>query len=405
MKQEFCFFEDHYLESFHPLTLTRPLHDLRVGILTLGQKWENSLKLESGTVHSILRGHLKGVFKEPEFENETHPVIRINPRFIPTPDLAERVMKLSPGQGLLFEDQLIACKISQELHKKWILTGIEPGEIDQIQIKNSEFTLLKNSWELFRHNGRQIEADIKLMKPDPVTEPARFPHALLVRPENIYIEEGAMIEPGALLYAENGPIYIGKGAQIMANSVVRGPSAVCEHSVVKMGAKIYEETTIGPVCKVGGEIANVIFHSYSNKSHDGYTGNSVFGQWCNLGADTNTSNLKNNYGTVKVYDWKRKKMYDSGQQFAGTVMGDHSKTGINSMLNTGTVCGVCCNLFSDAYPPKFIPSFSWVSGSDTVPYHFEKAMEAMERMMGRRNVPLTPSYKRMMKAIYRSTNF
>jgi UDP-N-acetylglucosamine diphosphorylase/glucosamine-1-phosphate N-acetyltransferase len=191
----------------------------------------------------------------------------------------------------------------------------------------------------------------------------------------------------------------------MAQSVVRGPSAICEDSVVKMGAKIYEDTTIGPVCKVGGEVSNVIFHSYSNKGHDGYAGNSVFGQWCNLGADTNTSNLKNNYGTVKVFDWKSKKEFDTGQQFIGTIMGDHSKTGINSMLNTGTMCGVCCNLFSDKYPPKFVPSFSWVSGQDIVPYHFEKAIEAMEKMMQRRNVQLTRPYYQMMAALFQSSNF
>jgi UDP-N-acetylglucosamine diphosphorylase/glucosamine-1-phosphate N-acetyltransferase len=208
-----------------------------------------------------------------------------------------------------------------------------------------------------------------------------------------------------MIFAEKGPVYIGEGAQIMANSVVRGPAAICEKSVIKMGAKIYEDTTIGPVCKVGGEVANVIFHSYSNKAHDGYAGNSVFGQWCNLGADTNTSNLKNNYSTVKVIDWRTKKEIDTGQQFIGTIMGDHSKTGINAMLNTGTLCGVCCNLFSDDYPPKFVPSFSWVSGNDIVPYHFEKAVEAMERMMQRRDVPLTPSYHRMMKAIFQATSF
>lgn len=172
-----------------------------------------------------------------------------------------------------------------------------------------------------------------------------------------------------------------------------------------MGAKIYEDTTIGPVCKVGGEISNVIFHSYSNKAHDGYAGNSVFGQWVNIGADTNTSNLKNNYSTVKVTEWRSGKMVDTGQQFIGTIMGDHSKTGINSMLNTGTLCGVCCNLFSDGYPPKYIPSFSWVSGHDIVPYHFEKAIEAMGKMMERRSVELTPAYKKMMKALFDSTSF
>lgn len=356
-------------------------------------------------IQGILREHMRGVFKQIQGEGLNQPVLWINPRFLPTKELVVRVKKLSSGEGISRKNQLVAALLPPEIHSGWVQSGIDLNAISLDEEEASRGTVIQNSWELFQLNGGEIKNDLALLNLKHTQNGDSFPHAYLINMEKIFIEEGAVIEPGAMLFAEKGPIYIGKNAHIMANSVVRGPSAICKKSVVKMGSKIYEDTTIGPVCKVGGEISNVIFHSYSNKSHDGYTGNSVFGQWCNLGADTNTSNLKNNYSTVKVFDWKSKKEYDTGQQFIGTIMGDHSKTGINSMLNTGTICGVCCNLFSDSYPPKFVPSFSWVSGNDTVPYHFDKAIEAMERMMQRRSVPLTDEYHTMMKAIFQSTSF
>lgn len=404
MNIQYCLFEDEYLENFHPLTLTRPLYDLRVGIFTLAEKWQHALR-QPENLTGPLREHLKGVFSEPAVTSDTKAIVWLNPRFIPDPELTKMVMSLETGRSITCNGSLVAAAITPKQHKSWIKGGPKVSDLKNEEISADGVTILENSWELFQMNGEQIRADIVLSGKIPYGQEDIFPHTIFTNPDRIYIEEGATIEPGAMLLAEKGPIYIGKNAHIMANSIVRGPSAICEKSVIKMGAKIYEETTIGPVCKVGGEIANTIFHSYSNKAHDGYCGNSVFGQWCNLGADTNTSNLKNNYSTVKVSDWKTGRESDTGQQFIGTIMGDHSKTGINSMLNTGTLCGVCCNLFSDGYPPKFVPSFSWVSGHNIVPYHFEKAIEAMGRMMERRSVELTPAYKRMMQAIFDSTSF
>ena len=402
-----CYFEDDLLENFHPLTLTRPVYDLRVGIYTLGEKWVNALQ----SPHKIcgpIREHLRGVFDEYKFDESTEEILWINPRFIPNKNLVEQLQKLVPESGLLSgSGSLIAAKVTQQIHNRWMENGITSDEISTSKIEADSITEVKNIWELFQLNGNQINQDISWLDRSLFIDKieASFPHATFINADQIYIEEGANIEAGAILIAEKGPIFIGKNAHIMAGAIIRGSSAICNNSVVKMGAKIYEDTTIGPVCKVGGEISNVIFHSYSNKAHDGYAGNSVFGQWCNIGADTNTSNLKNNYSTVKVRDWHTNKMMDTGQQFIGTIMGDHSKTGINSMLNTGTLCGVCCNLFSDDYPPKHVPSFSWISGNNIVPYHFEKAIEAMEKMMQRRSVELTPAYKNMMKAIFRSTSF
>lgn len=400
-----CFFEDHFLENFHPLTLTRPIYDLRVGILTLGEKWMHALEIPQIDPSGTLRNHLKGVFNAFNLSNPTDSVLWINPRFIPNEALANRVKNLNQNEAIITDSQLVASLLSSDIHQKWEQLGYDLNDVEQKVLDPDNLTVLKNSWELFQINGEQIISDVTLVERSFKRSQKNYDHAIFINPESIYIEEGAVIEPGAMLLAIDGPIYIGKEAHIMANSGIRGPSAVCEKSVVKMGAKIYEDTTVGPVCKVGGEIANTIFHSFSNKAHDGYVGNSVFGQWVNLGADSNTSNLKNNYSTVKVVDWKTKKEFDTGQQFIGTIMGDHSKTGINAMLNTGTLCGVCCNLFSDKYPPKFVPSFSWVSGSDIVPYHFEKAVEAMERMMIRRDIQLTPAYHNMMKALFQSTSF
>lgn len=405
MKTNCCFFEDDFLENFHPLTLTRPVYDLRVGILTLGDKWLHALDVPDQKAAGTLRNHLKGVFEEFTKSNPSEFALWINPRFIPSQNLANQVKNLEENEGLITDNQLIAALISHETHENWAQSGINLDDVKPREVSPDGLDILKNSWELFQVNGEQITNDIELVRRNFVRSSQNYPHAIFTNNENIFIEEGAVIEPGAMLLADGGPIYIGKGARVMANAVIRGPSAICEKSVVKMGAKIYEDTTVGPVCKVGGEIANTIFHSYSNKAHDGYVGNSVFGQWVNLGADSNTSNLKNNYSTVKVVDWKTKKEFDTGQQFIGTIMGDHSKTGINAMLNTGTLCGVCCNLFSDKYPPKFVPSFSWVSGNDIVPYHFDKAVEAMERMMERRSIQLTPSYHKMMKALFQSTSF
>lgn len=405
MKTRCCFFEDDFLENFHPLTLTRPVYDLRVGILTLGDKWLHALDVPKQKSAGTLRNHLKGVFDEFTISDPSDFALWINPRFIPSDGLTDEVKNLNENEGLISDNQLVAAFISYETHEKWKQLGIDLDDIKAKNLNHDGLITLKNSWELFQINGDQISSDVELIRNNFERNTKDFPHAVFTSEENIFIEEGAIIEPGAMLLADGGPIYIGKGARVMANAVIRGPSAICEKSVVKMGAKIYEDTTVGPVCKVGGEIANTIFHSYSNKGHDGYVGNSVFGQWVNLGADSNTSNLKNNYSSVKVVDWKTKKEIDTGQQFIGTIMGDHSKTGINAMLNTGTLCGVCCNLFSDNYPPKFVPSFSWVSGNDIVPYHFDKAVEAMERMMERRSIQLTPSYHRMMKALFQSTSF
>jgi len=326
-------------------------------------------------------------------------ILWINPRFLPDSSLKDTVKKLEINQSLQFEGDLIAALISKEIHQKWAQKGINAKDTEAREASKEMVRQVTHVWNLFQLNGPEIAADISRMNSKSGNHNKDFPRVYIENADKVIIEEGAKIEPGVVIIANKGPVYIGKNALIMANSVLRGPVAICEGATVKAGTKIYEETTIGPVCKVAGEISNSIFHSYCNKAHDGFVGNSLFGQWCNLGADTNTSNLKNNYSTVRLTDWDSGEEKETEQQFIGTVMGDHSKTGINAMLNTGTVCGVSSNIFTSGYPPKLIPSFRWVSDYDIENYKLDKAIETMRRMMARRDVELTPEYEQMMRSL------
>ncbi len=397
MAAKICFFEDQYLKNFHPLTLTRPLYDLRIGILSLGEKWLHALNRKKSVPAGILRESFKGLFVESVPDEDE--ILWINPRFLPDSSLKDTVKKLEINQSLQFEGDLIAALISKEIHQKWAQKGINAKDTEAREASKEMVRQVTHVWNLFQLNGPEIAADISRMNSKSGNHNKDFPRVYIENADKVIIEEGAKIEPGVVIIANKGPVYIGKNALIMANSVLRGPVAICEGATVKAGTKIYEETTIGPVCKVAGEISNSIFHSYCNKAHDGFVGNSLFGQWCNLGADTNTSNLKNNYSTVRLTDWDSGEEKETEQQFIGTVMGDHSKTGINAMLNTGTVCGVSSNIFTSGYPPKLIPSFRWVSDYDIENYKLDKAIETMRRMMARRDVELTPEYEQMMRSL------
>lgn len=401
MAQIISFFEDNSLKYFHPLTLTRPIYDLRVGILPLSEKWLQALGHDAQPC-GLQRDNLKDLFAQPSSIESGKSSYWINPRVFPNETLVEKINGLPLNYRLSDDETLIAAHLSAEHHNSWINNDMDLSGLQE-KIYSGPIEKLNKVWEIFKYNGREIVRDLERIKNLKPVDKSEYKNVTFIDKHPIYVEEEVTLEPGVVLYANEGPIYIGKGVKIMANSVIRGPSAICRDSVVKMGAKIDKETTIGPVCKVGGEISNVVFHSYSNKSHDGFTGNSVFGQWCNLGADTNTSNLKNNYSTVRIQDWETGETTDTGEQFLGTIMGDHSKTGINAMLNTGTICGVCCNLFSTGYQPKYVPSFSWVGQDKVVPYHFEKAVEAMEKMMQRRNIELSPAYKQLMQTIFESS--
>lgn len=394
---QICLFEDDRFSNFHPLTLTRPVDDLRVGIRTIGAKWEHALGSERSA--RMLRDNLKGVFSGGTI-SETEPCRWINSRYLPSPSLAQEILELEAGSCLRVEDEVIAACATGEASAAWLENG-NPDFDGMFVIETSGDESIRNLWDLYALNGKMIRADLEAMEPADGKGAGVSPNAFLEEAEKIHVADDAVVEAGCVLDASGGPIYIGPGARVMAGSVLRGPVAVCRESVVKAGAKIYGDTTIGPVCKVGGEINNCIFHSYSNKAHDGFAGNSLFGQWVNIGADTNTSNLKNNYSTVRITDWKSREEVETGQQFLGAIVADHTKTAINTQLNTGTVCGVSCNIFSADFPPKFLPSFSWVGSNVIQPYRLDRAFEAMETMMARRDVELSDAYREMMRTIHR----
>lgn len=396
------FFEDSHINRFHPLTLTRPLDDLRVGILTFAQKWMKEHYFSSHQFGRILRPSLEGVFSSNRI-SESEEVLFINPRFFPTKRLIRDIKLLHINEGISCrdldsdDDVLVAYRwistINGELMR---FPDILPNSIQ----KQKGLGAVHKIWDLFLQNSDQIIHDIERLQIEGISSGANISKHAILEGKNIFIEEGAKVEAGAILLADDGPIHIGKDAQVLAGAILRGNVSVGKKSQIKMAAKIYENTTVGPVCKVGGEVGSSIFHSYSNKGHDGYVGNSIIGQWCNFGADSNTSNLKNNYSTVRFADWESKKLIDSGRQFLGTIMGDHSKTAINTMLNTGTICGVSCNLFSSSFPMKYVPSFRWLADDSTRIYDYDKAIEVAERVMSRRAVPLDKAYIKMMKTIY-----
>ncbi|MBO6522414.1 MAG: hypothetical protein JJ971_01190 [Balneolaceae bacterium] len=398
---QLCFFSDEIADNFLPLTLTRPVSELRVGILTIREKWERSITTSFTT--GIYKAHLQPLFDNTQALNQ-EDCIWINSRFLPTKKMVKSIFNLPTGMLLEYDGLVIAARISFSDSK----TMLEKGKFDASGLNKKEADFETNHisflWDLLSKNGVEISADIERLGTKSLIDKKAMPNSTCIHNEHIFIEEGAVVEPGSILMANEGPIYIGKNTIIEAGSILKGPVAICESATVKMNARIYNATTVGPVCKVGGEVSNSIFHSYSNKGHDGFVGNSLIGQWCNLGADTNTSNLKNNYGIVYLQNWKTKKPYKEGIQFFGTVMGDHSKTSINTALNTGTACGVSSNIFVSGFPPKYIPSFSWLGDNKLQTYRFEKAIEAMQAMMKRRGVHLDDNYGKMMKSIFDSIN-
>ncbi len=394
---QICFFEDEKNVNFQPLTLTRPVDDLRVGIYTIRQKWLHSLGLNRYS--RVLREGLSGVFKRNEIDPDK-PVLWINSRFLPSNELISEINGLESGVQIEFKGSTAAALIPAD--RSIEMFSVNRFESDSLNVKNlSESIHLENVWDLLTLNSFEISKDLPLTGLRSVKESGNIEYPGIHHPRNTYVGENVEIEPGSHIFAEEGPVILLKGAKIEAGSILKGPVVIGAGATVKMGARIYNATSIGPVCKVGGEISNCIFHSYSNKAHDGFAGNSIFGQWVNLGADTNTSNLKNNYSAVRMTNWETGKEQDTEQQFLGTVMGDHSKTAINTMLNTGTICGVSSNIFMNGFPPKYIPSFSWVGSPQFGQYDYEKAIDAMKAMMKRRAVSISPEYEAMMYKIYK----
>lgn len=380
-----------------PLTLTKPSNMLRIGIFTITEKWGKRLSPERITRQ--VPAYMEGVYDAPEPDSGTD-CIWINGRFLPDADVTEEILRLNTDEGLMHGTTPVALRLDGNRSRTIFNAGNIPGS-DVTFSETNHGTLLEAPWQVFSENGAQIAEDLQL--PGTAFEAIKassFPNVYFVNPEHILAGKNVQIGPGAVLDAGTGPIHIDDNATIMAGALIQGPVSIGRNAVLKMGAKIYGDTTIGPWCKVGGELHNVVFQSYSNKAHDGFLGNSAIGEWCNLGADTNNSNLKNNYSSVRLTDMETGKEYDTGQQFCGTIMGDHSKTAINTMLNTGTVCGVSSSIVSGTFPPKFIRSFRWISPDSEDLYRFDKAIETAQKVMARRGVELTPAYRNMMRHLF-----
>jgi len=379
-------------ENLLPLTFTKPVSELRVGILTIKEKWERYLntKISSYLTNSYLNQKFKLIIED---EN-----ILINSSVLPNSELIHKIKNLDFNETISDGEDIIAIKLRNFDINNFILSNLnDSGKIiTNIQSK------IQYPWDIFTKNAREIEADFKLLtnnrKSQILSSTNRF-----VNPENIFVEEGAKVE-FSILNPDKGYIYIAKDAEIMEGSIIRGSMALCEHSTIKMGAKIYGATTIGPHSKVGGEVNNSVITGYSSKAHDGFLGNSVLGEWCNLGADTNNSNLKNNYAEVKVWNYHHQKFIKTNLQFCGLIMGDHSKSGINTMFNTGTVVGVSANIFGSGFPRNFIPSFSWGGASGFQEYALNKVFETAELVMNRRNIKLDEIEKNILKSVFEITS-
>ncbi len=387
----YILFDDHSRNDLLPLTYMRPVADIRIGILTIREKWEKLLNVKTS---SLTEDYLCEKFPTVRGENN----ILLNGSVCPNTEIIDDIKKLKQNQALVKDDVIIALNMKDE-----DLDDAGEMEIEDIEdvLTEADVVKINHPWDIFRLNGQEIKKDFDLLTKGRKSLKLSDTNRILGE-ENIFIEKGATVEM-ANLNATTGPIYIGKDALIMENSTIRGPFAICEGSTVKMGAKIYGPTTLGPFSKLGGEVNNSVIFGYSNKAHDGFLGNSVIAEWCNIGADTNNSNLKNSYDNVKLWSYTQETFIDTGLQFCGLIMGDHSKTGINTMFNTGTVVGVNCNIFGSGFQRNFIPSFSWGGTKGFKPYNIKKAVEVAKSVFARRNIEFNDIEKNILTNVFEIT--
>lgn len=355
--------------SLLPLTYTRPVAGVRVGILSVAEKWAKHLHI---SVSYLTERYLATKFPL----RSTRDNLFINGGLCPAPQLVNAIGKLLINQGLEKDGRLLAVRTADP--------DLSNSGAFALSEYDGDVALIDRLTKLFKYNAAQIEADFELLTRGRTSAAITDPHTVVYGGDRLFVEEGATIK-AAIINAENGSVYIGKNACVHEGAIIRGAFALCEGAHVNAGAKIRGDTTVGVFSKVGGEVSNSILFGYSNKGHDGFIGNTVIGEWCNLGADTNTSNLKNNYGPVRQWNYLEGDYMDTGEQFCGLVMGDHSGCSINTMFNTGTVVGVSANIFGSGFPPKFVPSFSWGGVAGFVPFDVKKADEVAERVMNRRN--------------------
>ena len=378
---------DDSREKLLPLTFTRPVCELRIGILTVREKWDAYLNTTSSM---LTKDYLQ--VKYPLVATTDN--ILINGGVCPSLALVEAIVTLNDGERLVKNGKLVATRIVGNV-----------SEFDATIIAGREFQgeilTVENPWDIFSKNGLAIESDFELVTTGRTSLKLSESNTI-IGGGKIFLEEGAKAE-ACIFNTSSGSIYLGKNTEVMEGSIIRGPFALCEGSQVKMGAKIYGPTTVGPQSRVGGEVNNSVIIGYSNKGHDGFLGNSVLGEWCNLGADTNNSNLKNNYDEVRVWSYETQRFAKTGLQFCGLIMGDHSKSGINTMFNTGTVVGVSSNVFGSGFPRTFIPSFQWGGAAGFTEYNKQKAFATVTRVMQRRGKEFDETEKAILSSVFELT--
>ena len=403
MKYDLCIYEDDKAIQFYPLTLTRPVHELRCGMLSLSRKMIR--RFPGHRIRYFVRRDMAEVLVDTRIDANASPspesgAVFINSRFIlqeDLPDVFDRSVTFHVDGvcvgGYLKKADLKRLQFgADDLFSEETFAGLPAFPVKGI--------LLSYPWDLVHLNAEQIRDDFDFVGRGGQILGKLYQNVTLLAQENIHIGIDAMLYPGVVIDGEAGPVYISEGAKVMANAVIEGPAFIGKDTTIKIGAKIYGGTTIGDVCKVGGEVEGSILHGFANKQHEGFLGHAYLGEWTNLGADTNNSDLKNNYKSVRVYI--NNEMVDSGSMFVGLFMGDHSKTGINTMFNTGTVVGTCCNVFGAGYPPKHIPSFTWGGGEGSEKYQIEKALETARAVMQRRKQEMTPAQEALLRKIYQA---
>lgn len=385
MEMQLVFSDAQYWGDFLPLTFTRPVAELRIGILTFQERWKKLLEIED--IAFLTEDYLQEKFKKPESKES----LLIVPNFLPTESVLEQIKKIKQGEALIYQNEVIIAKLD--------MRNFSLSQITKMTDVEGELLFVKSPSDIFTYNQQFLDYDFELLTRNRKSQELSETNNFLGDKEDLFIEEGAEIE-FATLNCKTGKIYVGKNAEIMEGTMIRGSLALCEGSKINMGAKVYGATTIGPYSKVGGEVNNIVIFGYSNKGHEGFIGNSVIGEWCNLGADTNSSNLKNNYANVKLWNYRLSKFVDTGLQFCGLIMGDHSKSAINTQFNTGTVVGVAANIFKTGFPPNLVKSFSWGGMNGDESYRLDKVFEVMERVMQRRKVDLTDVDKNIISHLY-----
>lgn len=383
-------FDNQYRENLLPFTFLRPISEIRMGILTISQKWEVYLE---GEVSHFSHDSLTELY--PLFLEDDNIFIAGN--ILPNDTLAKAIQSLNQHEALFSPDnRLMALKAGSPEQ------FLQLDQFNKITFSEN-YTEINEKFDIFLQNSSEIKNDFTKIIHSSHSAPVSKSNIMIGDKSLIFMDEGVKME-GCTLNTTDGPIFIGKDVEIMEGSNLRGPIAILEHSVIKMGAKIYGGTTIGPYCKVGGELSNVVMFGYSNKAHDGYLGNAVIGTWCNIGAGTSASNLKNDYGNVRQWNYKTEQFERTNQQFCGLMMGDHSKCGINVSFNTGTVIGICSSVYGSDFQNFYIPSF--MIGSPSSGYHknlFEKIISSEKAMMIRRNIEIDETYLTLIRTLYDKT--